>query len=105
MLIYNVIDTTSVIVFTIEYILRLWTSPLMFSSIPTNKAVFKYIKSPMAIIDLLTILPFYLPFIFPVDLRVLRVIRLLRIARLFKLHRYSNSLKTVINVFKKMLIS
>jgi voltage-gated potassium channel len=45
----------------------------------------RYAATPLAIIDLLAILPFYLSFLVPIDLRVLRVLRLVRI---FKLTRY-----------------
>lgn len=54
----------------------------------------------MAVIDLLAILPFYLPFIFPIDLRVLRTIRVIRLFRLFKVNRYTNSLSIIAKVFK-----
>ncbi|MCE5278070.1 MAG: ion transporter [Planctomycetaceae bacterium] len=50
--------------------------------------------SPMMLIDLLAILPFYLPFI-DADLRFLRSLRLLRIFRLAKIARYSNALQTL----------
>jgi voltage-gated potassium channel len=54
-----------------------------------------------AIIDILSILPFYLPFLFPVkNLLFLRSIRLLRILRLFKLNRYTDALSKVRNVLK-----
>tara|TARA_B100000809_G_C14954968_1_gene465243 strand:- start:101 stop:622 length:522 start_codon:yes stop_codon:yes gene_type:complete len=53
--------------------------------------------STSGIIDLLAILPFYLPFILPFDLRMLRLFRLLRV---LKLSRYSKSLKTISNVLK-----
>ena len=54
-----------------------------------NPSSIKYIFSFMAIIDLLSILPFYLPFFFNVDLRVLRSLRLVRLLRIFKANRYT----------------
>lgn len=54
----------------------------------------------MAIIDLFAILPFYLPFFIPIDLRVLRSLRLVRLLRLFKLNRYTTALSTIGAVFK-----
>ena len=62
------IEKLSVIVFTIEYLLRVWTSDLLFPEEKRIKALFKYLTMGMAIIDLLAILPFYLPMIFPIDL-------------------------------------
>ncbi len=54
----------------------------------------------MALVDLLAILPFYLPFIIPIDLRVLRMVRLLRILRILKVNRYTSALSAVGNVIK-----
>lgn len=60
----------------------------------------KYAMSPMAIVDLLAILPFYLPTFLPVDLRFLRIFRLTRVLRMFKLNRYSNSLRLIGKIIK-----
>jgi len=94
------IEVFSVIIFSIEYILRFYTSSLRY----VNKSIFKsritYIFSFMAIIDLLAILPFFIPFIFPVDLRVLRSLRIIRLFRIFKINRYTDSLSNIALVFK-----
>ena len=55
----------------------------------------------MAIIDLMAILPFYLPLLLPVDLRFLRILRLTRLLRLLKVQRYSKSLQLIGIVLKK----
>lgn len=59
-----------------------------------------YIFSFMALIDLLAILPFYLPFIFTIDLRVLRVLRIFRLFRLLKFNRYTKAMENVFVVLK-----
>ena len=51
-------------------------------------------KTPLAIIDLVAILPFYLPHLF-VDLRFVGAIRLFRLFRLIKMARYSESMRTL----------
>ena len=56
----------------------------------------KYAATPLALIDLVTILPFYLPFIIT-DLRLIRLVRLLR---LLKVIRYSESLKTFTELYR-----
>ncbi len=98
--IFNAIEVFSIIVFTAEYLLRLWTAGLLYPSVSAPRACIKYIFSFMAIIDLLAILPFYLPFVFPIDLRVLRTLRIVRLFRLFKVNRYTNSLSLIAKVFK-----
>ena len=62
----------------------------------------KYIFSFMAIVDLLAILPFYLPFIYA-DLRFLRMMRLFKLFRLLrvvKLGRYLDALQVIIDVIR-----
>ena len=95
------IEIISVVVFTIEYVLRLFTADLKYSDKGHIRARIKYIFSFMAIIDLLAILPFYIPFIFPIDLRVLRALRIFRLFRLFKFGRYTAALQVIGTVLKK----
>lgn len=98
--IFSNVEVYSVIIFTIEYVLRVWTSDLLYPSLPSWKARLKFIFSAMALIDLLAILPFYLPYIIPLDLRVLRLLRLVRLFRLFKVNRYTHALSQIAAVFK-----
>jgi voltage-gated potassium channel len=93
-LLFQTIETCSVVIFSLEYLLRLWscTSPIY--------GRLKYILSAGAIIDLIAILPFYLPFIVRFDLRFVRSLRLIRFFRFFKLSRYMNASRVIGNVFK-----
>ena len=84
----------SVIVFTIEYVLRLWSAvdiPIL-SRLPHWRARLRFAARPIMIIDLLAFLPWYLHWIYPIDLRVLRLFRLFRV---LKLVRYSPALQTL----------
>ena len=87
-------ETFVVIFFSIEYIIRLITSPFQY---PNKKfiAPFLFIVSFLGIIDLLSILPFYLPMFINSNLTFLRVLRLFRLMRIFKLLRYSESVRTL----------
>lgn len=89
----------SVMIFTIEYILRAWFSTARLddhSNIQVRiKSGLAYLVTPSAIIDLLSILPFYLAFLVSIDLRFLRVLRLFRI---FKLTRYSPAINALMVV-------
>lgn len=99
--IFSVIEVVSVAVFTVEYALRVWTADLLRPDLSAGKARIRYILSFMALMDLLAILPFYVPYIIPVDLRVLRTLRVTRLLRLFKVNRYTSALTTIGHVFKK----
>lgn len=84
----------SVMVFSIEYVLRLWSAVEipMLSRLPAWRARLRFAARPIMIIDLLAVLPWYLQPFFAVDLRSLRVFRLFR---LLKLVRYSPALQTL----------
>lgn len=98
--IMDTVETFSVIAFTIEYAVRLWTADLSFPKLHPARARVKYIFSFQAIVDFIALLPFYLPFIFPVNLVVLRVFRVFRLLRIFKVNRYTHALATIGAVFK-----
>ena len=92
---FHAFEVVSVVVFSAEYVLRIWTADLLYPEAKHPRL--KYIFSIMAIIDLLAILPFYLPFI-SADLRFLRMMRLFRLFRLlrvFKLGRYFDALQII----------
>src|SRR5215204_4896750 len=76
---FNWFDKISVFIFTIEYVLRVWScthDPRYKGSI---KGRIKYMLSPGALIDLIAFLPFYLHAIFIFDdLRILRLLRFFR---------------------------
>lgn len=92
------IEAVSVAVFSVEYIARVWVAveDPRFQDSPHPRL--SYALSPMAIIDLLAILPFYLGFFVQFDLRFLRVLRLLRI---LKLTRYSSAMSMLLEVFRE----
>ena len=76
--------------FTIEYIIRWFYA----------KDKWKYPFQPMAIVDLIAILPFYIGFM--VDLRSLRLVRTLRILRLLKFYRYNKAMRSFAKSFSKV---
>lgn len=90
----------SVGVFSIEYILRLWscTANPRFARPVVGRV--RYMLSPIALVDLLAILPAYLPWLIPLDLRFARAARLFRLARSLKIARYSQALRTLANVVR-----
>ncbi|MCL2225953.1 MAG: SpoIIE family protein phosphatase [Defluviitaleaceae bacterium] len=90
-LFFEIAEAVTVIIFTLEYALRLWTADLLHPKVRPAVARFRYMRSPMAIVDVLAVLPFYLPFAFPVNTTILRLLRLLRLARIMKLNRYSDA--------------
>ena len=92
-------EVFSVVVFTIEYCTRVWSCTAYQQYSKPIAGRLNFIIQPMPIIDLVAILPFYLPFI-GLDLRFLRVLRLFRILRIAKIGRYYSSLRIIKNVIK-----
>jgi len=84
----------SIIIFTIEYILRLWTITCdpEYSNPVTGRI--RYMFSFFAIVDFLSVFPFFLPYAIQFDPQFVRIFRFLRFIRILKIVRYSHSLKT-----------
>ena len=98
--VFRAFEFFTVVVFTVEYLARIWTADLKYPNAAHPRL--KYIFSFMALIDLMAILPFYLPFI-AADMRYLRMVRLFRLFRLFrvfKLGRYIDALQTIVQVIR-----
>lgn len=96
---FDAFELLTVIVFTTEYLLRFWTADLKYKKLSTWQARWKFVVSPMGIIDLLAVLPFFLPIFFKFDLRFIRILRIIRLLRIFKLNRYTRALTLFTHVF------
>lgn len=90
----DVFEIIAVVMFTLEYVMRLWAAPdhPPWKRLPAWKARLRYVMTPTAIIDLLTIIPFYLAYFVAADFRVFVMFRLLR---LLKLARYSPGMRSL----------
>ena len=81
---FHYFDVASVVIFSIEYLVRFYLAPEDEEFKKHRFARAKYATSPFAIIDLIAILPFFLQAFISIDLRYLRFLRLLRILKLFR---------------------
>jgi voltage-gated potassium channel len=93
------IEVISVSCFTLLYVLQLWSCTADSRYQQTFWGRIKYAFTPLAIIDLLAIFPFYLLLFFP-PIQGIESIELLRLLRLLKLIRYSASLQTILRVIQ-----
>lgn len=91
-------DLFVTLAFSVEYVARVWAAPEARPDEPAWQARLRYMRSPMAVIDLVAILPFYLTLLMPLDFQLLRVLRLLRI---YKLTRYSPALSVLLAVIRE----
>jgi len=104
------IELVSIIIFTIEYLLRLWVAAYKPPALSAKNPILsklppflRYMFSPMGIVDLLAILPFYLPLVVNIDLRLLRVLRMVRLLRVLKLSRYDKTMRMLSKVLDNAL--
>ncbi|WP_458190454.1 ion transporter [Haladaptatus sp. NG-WS-4] len=93
---FYLFDLLSVVVFSVEYLGRLWVATEHADYRRPVAGRLRYAMTSFMLIDFLAIVPFFLGFL--VDLRFLRVLRLLRFLRLFKLARYSKSMQLFVTV-------
>ena len=97
---FHFFDLFSVVVFSLEYVLRVWSYAQKFaheggSAWEGRKS---YVFSFFGLVDFFSTVPFYLQLLFPgADLRVLRMFRLLRI---FKLSRYNSAMDDMFEAIK-----
>ena len=97
---FTVMEYATVGIFVLDYLLRLWTADLKLKK--SAFSFFLYPLTPMALVDLLSILPSLT--ILNGGLRLLKIFRLLRALKVFrtlKFLRYSKSFEIILNVFKK----
>ncbi|HZS63823.1 MAG TPA: cyclic nucleotide-gated ion channel [Xanthobacteraceae bacterium] len=94
---FDAIEIFSLLVFTGEYLLRLWCAVehVPHRHLRAAHARLKYALSPAGLVDLIAVLPFWLAYFVPADLRVLLVFRM---ARFFKITRYSPAMRSLLDV-------
>lgn len=103
----NGIELGTIIIFIIEYLLRLWTSDLLYPEGGRLRAVRRFIFSFYGIVDLLTIVSYFGP-LYSNGVVALRMIRVIRIMRLFRVNQSFDAFSIVAEVVvekKKQLLS
>lgn len=104
--VFKYLELFSVGIFSLEYLLRIWSITEKVSYSHPIKGRLRYLVSFYSFIDLIAILPAYIPLLFGLDTRVVRGIRIFRLFRILKLSRYNRAfshLKYVIKSTKEQL--
>lgn len=91
----DVLEIVIAIVFTVEYFLRILTADFMFPKLGVLRSRIRYVFTPMAIVDLVAILPSWLPMFLPGAMQGFRAFRLVRLLRVLKLNRYFDAMKAI----------
>ncbi len=101
MQVIHAVEFVTIIIFVIEYILRLWTAEYLYPDKKRWKAVMGFVFSFYGIIDLLTFFPYFLPIFFPAGAVAFRVFRVIRIFRLFQINAQYDAFNVITNVLKE----
>lgn len=92
--IFKFIETTTILLFCIEYGLRIWTAEYLYTDVGKWRARLKFLFSAEGIIDLLTILPFF----FLYGFAAFKMLRVVRIFHLFRLNMNYDSFNVITSV-------
>ena len=96
---FNILEIVSMIFFSLEYVARIYSIVEKPGFEHPVKGRIRFIFSPLAIVDLLAVLPFYIKYS-TVSLTFLRIFRLMALFRVFKIARYLHALKLFKHVLK-----
>lgn len=94
------IEEWTVLFFAIDYILRIVSAGNLYPDKSEIGAILCYVFSFAGIIDLLSFLPYYMPFFFPAGATAFRMFRVARIFRLFRINNYYDSLNVINEVIR-----
>lgn len=106
-LIFEYIEIVSSLMFSVEYVFRMWVCTVDRQYRHPLWGRIKYALTPLSIIDLISVLPFYFMLLFP-SIGFVNSISILRLLRLLKMSRYSESVRTlgtVLHAKKEELIA
>lgn len=101
---FKTVETVTVVIFCVEYLLRIWTAEYLYPGRGRLKAVLKFLVSFDGIVDLCTILPFF----FLSGFIAFRMLRVVRIFHLFRINAYYDSFNVITSVLyekKNQIIS
>lgn len=98
------IELVTIIIFCVEYLLRIWTADYLYPEKGKGKAVLKFLLSYDGVIDLLTILPFFYLSGF-VAFRMLRVVRIFNLFRINSKYDSFNVITTVLYDKRNQILS
>lgn len=101
---FSRVETVTIIIFCVEYALRIWTADQLYPDVKKGKAIVQFLLSFDGVIDLLTILPFFFLSGF-VAFRMLRVVRIFHLFRVNAKYDSFHVITTVLSEKKDQILS
>lgn len=97
----DVLELITNLIFLVEYVLRMWTADELYPKEKAGKARIRFLFSFYGLIDLLTFLPYFVPFFFPVGAVAFRMLRVVRILRLFRINSRYDAFNVITDVLRE----
>ena len=94
------VELITMVIFLLEYILRIWTADFLYPEKSYPAAVFRFALSFYGVVDLLTILPYFCPFFIPSGAIAFRMLRVVRILHLFRINSRYDAFNVITEVLK-----
>lgn len=95
------IEFTTMVIFALEYVLRVWTAEYLYPKKRPVAAKLAFIRSFYGVIDLVSFLPYFMPFFFPLGAVAFRMLRVARIFRLFRINTYYDAFNVITDVLNE----
>jgi voltage-gated potassium channel len=94
-------ELVTVIIFAIEYVLRVWTSEYLYPDKTRSKAAVSFALSASGLVDLFSFLPYFLPVFFPAGAVAFRMFRVIRIFKLFRVNAQYDAFNVIVDVIRE----
>lgn len=98
--ILGILELVTMVIFLVEYFFRIWTADLLYPDKSYPAAILGFVISFYGVVDLMTILPYFLPFVVPSGAVAFRMLRVVRILRLFKINSRYDAFNVITDVIK-----
>lgn len=104
---FDLFESSTLAIFTVEYLLRLWTADYKFKTASWFTGARQFVTSGSGLIDLIAISPLVLHIMgfigyaqfTEADFRFIRILKVTRVLRIFKMNTFTNSITVVASVF------
>ena len=94
-----VIEMITMVIFLVEYAFRIWTANYLYQGKTPFVAKLCFVKSFYGVVDLLTFLPYFMPFVFSGAV-AFKMFRVVRIFRLFRINAQYDAFNVITDVLK-----
>ena len=94
------IEFVTIVVFVVEYLLRIWTADYLYPGKGKGMAILCFVFSFYGLVDLLTIISFFVPFLFSNGFVALKMLRVIRILRLFRVNASYDAFNVITDVLR-----